>query len=1266
MTALRINEASGSLGSLQISDGFGSFLTGSLIAGPNITITNDGSGSFAITASAETGTAIGEAEDGTYNDGLFTDFAIDTPIGTAIDRFNEVLKALAPAPAPSLTNINSLQTGTNLFLSFGSSNDQSSATPSYANVASSAGLAAAVDVNGAYNVTTSSNNIRLGAFNGDIHVSGVLNSNVDANSQGNNVQNYPLFSFGDSEIGILRLNVNGSTIKEVDLTESFIGSGSSGIGTGSHLDNNGSGFNFFSQPTTGTFSNGNAFNSFQHRTGQFVISSDSQRLGWNYARILHVKTGSTITTNYVEWVNDDNEDQLVSAGNSLTFEGSGSVHLSGVEYFKSGNSQYKVNVSNTYKYVYDDNNVTFSTSNNAASSDSPVFTIAGQSKPTIGGSEDHTKVLHITGSGNVSANYFISGSLTAGVNVTHPFKSNLSNSGQSSVTGILMYNLSNTSTDTSETFLRENFRIVSGSYNNQSALTDAGNVWNSTVHMTASNGSHANGLQFYNKRLYSSANTLRSGDFRSTSDGGKLDNAPSENPNYSGESGQRTFYRWFKNTTGSTKYDFSITINGSGTTIVPAATALNSSRVRVFVKFPSNSTRETGWLDLATEFVLDSYSDNDGAHTANGGLSFDSSLNATNIVTLGTVGVANNEYIGIRIEADTSWSGFISQISVTFGAGTGTITAIPDLDDIDCNDDGTDSNLSFGSSKSIADYTNVGDSAGLGSAVDINGIYETDSNSNNLRRSVFAFDTIIEGDLNEDVAATSPDFVANSFSDANSGSLVLEINGSNIHTVSLAGTFNNIGAGSPGSGTGTSFTSNSGFFDLSVWEPAEFDNEVPYFLEVQRTGKYRVHTNHQRNGWNYARVKHIGPWGTRNTNYVEWVNDVSGSTNDIASAGNNLTIFGDDSFSFISGVKYFNSPSASIETRVSNLYRNVYSDSSSAITFANLTNATGTKIIQSGSGLTSTKITSAANDSLQNLNTTANSQNTVLHATGTINFSQAKSLPGSSLTTSHNCAAAMTFAHPLKSNHTTSTQTTTNLLVWTPSNTSDTNLNEHFTSENFRLVSNTYGAQSDISGGSNNWNSQRSINDQSSYSEHATGLLVYDTYLISPKKAGSSGDFRNHDEGGGIESPAGNVNYSSLTNSTRDFFRSFLNNTTNDLARISITLYGDATLVGKTGANAASLGANKNIFVELKIPGKTDFLDLGKPSAGAGNISGGDGCLFGDLNGTIDANGETNVCTFNGLTVNGTTAGAEYFVIKISASENWTGYLDRIQVAWSG
>ncbi len=138
----------------------------------------------------------------------------DTPIGTAVDRFNEVLKALAPAPAPSLDDINSLQTGTNLFLSFGTSNDQSSATPAYVSVAGTAGIASAVDVNGAYNVTTSSNNLRLGVFNGSTHISGVLNADIESNSQGNSIQNYPAFSFGDGDTGVLGLDVNGSTIKK--------------------------------------------------------------------------------------------------------------------------------------------------------------------------------------------------------------------------------------------------------------------------------------------------------------------------------------------------------------------------------------------------------------------------------------------------------------------------------------------------------------------------------------------------------------------------------------------------------------------------------------------------------------------------------------------------------------------------------------------------------------------------------------------------------------------------------------------------------------------------------------------------------------------------------------------------------------------------------------------------------------------------------------------------------------------------------------------
>ena len=65
-------------------------------------------------------------------------------------------------------------------------------------------------------------------------------------------------------------------------------------------------------------------------------------------------------------------------------------------------------------------------------------------------------------------------------------------------------------------------------------------------------------------------------------------------------------------------------------------------------------------------------------------------------------------------------------------------------------------------------------------------------------------------------------------------------------------------------------------------------------------------------------------------------------------------------------------------------------------------------------------------------------------------------------------------------------------------------------------------------------------------------------------------------------------------------------------------------------------------------------------------MSDGDGALSGDLDSAADGSGALNTCTFNGLTVDGTVSGAEYFVIKISAHKNWSGYVSRIDVGWSG
>jgi hypothetical protein len=65
---------------------------------------------------------IGLPDVGDYTDGLFSYFTADTKIGTAVDKFNEILKSLSPQPAPNFSAISFNQTGVAGKLSFGSSN----------------------------------------------------------------------------------------------------------------------------------------------------------------------------------------------------------------------------------------------------------------------------------------------------------------------------------------------------------------------------------------------------------------------------------------------------------------------------------------------------------------------------------------------------------------------------------------------------------------------------------------------------------------------------------------------------------------------------------------------------------------------------------------------------------------------------------------------------------------------------------------------------------------------------------------------------------------------------------------------------------------------------------------------------------------------------------------------------------------------------------------------------------------------------------------
>ena len=1207
-------------------------------AGDNISIS---SGVISSTAAAST---IGSAEDGTYTDGLFTNFINSTPIGTAVDRFNEILKILAPSPAPDVSRINaSTGAGVSSKLSFGSGN----AISGYTNV-SAVGSFAAVNVSGTYESATSGNDFRRGTYDGTTTVEGIVNFHVPADTYDNAVNNYPVDSFGNAETGSLELYLNDTLLHSIELTSSVIGAGNPGSGTGTHVNSNGSGFINVSVTASAEDRSQNKFDIFQHRTANYRVHTSDQANGLNYVVVKHSGSWGYKTTNHAQWVNDSNSNALTATNARFAnASGTGSKYLSGVQYFKSGSANYLVDVNNAYRNVYTSQNISFTATS---------CSISTQSFPDLntGSGEDETKVLRITGSASTTSNVSLSGSITASVNVAHPLKSDLSSAGSATSTGFLIYDVAGTSTALRELFKIETYRLVSGSYDNQSDIDSGG--WNSETHMTGSNN-HSDGLQFYNARLYSPTKTIQSGDFRDNSEGGPFGVAPAGNPNYSGETGLRTFYRYFRNSTGATKRDIVLTTSGSSTTIVPADTALSSGRVRVFVKIPGS----TGWMDVAEAFSYDTTTDHAGAYV----LSFDNTVDATNYMSFGTKGVANGEDIVMKVEANTSWTGYLNDIVVSFGAGEGSAPSeAPQLDDIDINDAGANVKLSFGSSKAITGYANVSTSTG-NSAVDINGAF---IDSGDIA-GVFDGSTVIDGELNEDVSSSGTSYVANSFNNAATGSLRLEVNGAVVHTIDLSNA--SVGAGNPGSGSDTELNGNSsGFTNLSTYKPGTYStNNIPDWTKLYRTGKFQVGTADQQNGWNYVRVLHSGSEiGQVTTNYVEWVND--NNSDALAASATVLDSFSGSATGFyMSGVQYFTRCTSSFRYAASNVYKNVYYRSSDGISFPTTTQTTVSNITTNGPGLASPGTTSGTTKALPSLSTSTNSQNHALYVTGTISFDPSESLVGVYATTSHTASVSGRVKHPLKSNLTTSTLSQHSFLVFSGSENGDLNSNEYFDGEKYRIQSGSYTSQASVTNAGNVWASTASINDAGTYPNYANGLLLYNDYLLSPQVGGLNGDFRGVINGGSLQSPPGNPNYSSVTTSTREYYRYFQSNQVGDVSLATVTLYGDANLVAKGGAfNTGTPGANKNIHLEVKIPGDTGWLDMARPASVSEDVTedvGGFNGGGGDVNQTIDTDGTSYGINFRTATLNGTSGGtADYLVVRVTAHKDWTGYLTRINFTY--
>jgi len=1196
----------------------------------------DSSNNIVLTSSAGGSAAagiIGDAEDGDYTDGLYTDFTTNTLVGVPIDRFNEVLKILAPSPSPALSRVNSdTATGTTVKLSFGAANVLSDYTSSN----TAAGFTA-VNVNGEYAEGTSGNNFRLGVYKNNTDITGFLNFHVVESAQ-NGYVSYSTDAFGNAEAGSLKLELNGNVIHTVSLS-GLTGAGNPNTGSASSLTGD-SGFTNVSVTASSFDGNNSEWYIFKHRTAKIKVDVTDMIPGWNYVRAIHTVGSTDYATNYVEWINDPSgstNDLSVSNGRIENISLVGSKYLSGVQYNTDATANYKVDINNLYRNIYAASGtpVSFAVSNST--------TPSAQAVPSINtsGGENHTKVLGVTASLNYNSNSLISGSITANVSVTHPFKSTISTTGSATTgNGFLIDNRTLASTNTSEKFHDETFRKTSGSYGAQGNVTAGTALWSSQNHMTGGGASgHTDGLIMFNQRLYSpiDADIPAGGNFSS------IANVSSGQPNYSGVSGTRTFYRSIQNTSNADLYNFKIESTKNGTTYNNSS--LGTGNVHVFVKIPGT----TGWMDASQAFVYGNTADGNGA------LVSAASDSDTHVVSFGTNAVADDNYIMLKILADESWTGYISQLDFTLPANQ--TQATPQvLSDINIVDSGIEAKLSFGVSNAIAGYSNANGASISLTSYNSNEAYTVTDN----KRGILTVATVMNGTINDAIAGGSG-YPSDSFFNGYSGSLVLEVNGSDVHTTDLSSTLNSIP---------NDFNSNSSGFNLSAVSFSTLSS-IPNYIKPYRTGTYQIGTADQRSGWNYARIKH----GSNTTNYIEWVLDPSGAIDNTVVSSPVLSDFNHNDIYYQSGIKYFASrPSASFAYTASNFYSNVYQNGT-GIQFPTTDRCSISNTRVTGSGIYTTSSAVSSLD-MPLLNNSDGCETTSIEITGTVLFDSLVSISGGlGRFTDYDVSVTGRVLHPFKTNRTTSTSSKTSFMVYSGSiGSTNLNTNEYFNTEDYRIVSGNYVSQSNTTSSVNTWNPQTHMNAANA---HGDGMVTVNGYAISPFQIGKTGDTRNNSEGStGLQAPAGNPNYSVLSDDVRTYYRYFRNET--GLAKatgFSVKLYGDAYLCAKGGSfYTGTLGENKNINVELKVPFDPAFTGLDDTSTAWGDVvrpyqagvqpdADGIGIYSGgntDLNQTVDSNGRAIGIQLLEKQIRDD----QYFVLKISAHKNWTGYLSRIEIVY--
>ena len=570
----------------------------------------DGTGGGSSGGSSGAG-VIGAAEDGTYTDGVFTDFVPSTPIGTAIDRFNELFMSLVPSKAPDLSDWSGSRTGgVNGKLSFSSTQGITGSTYFGADLAPSP-----VAIDGTW--TSSGKRLSIYAASSTVDITGVLNSQVLASGTVPTPA-YVASSFGDADLGTLTLNVNGVIVSTASLTTlTAINNTSSSTISGFVL----------SAATASKFPIGSSFEQFKNRTGTWLLKNNDTRFryGYNYVIAEHKFSTTTRTLTRYEFIVDHNTTDTTFSNFSITsYTLTGSKYLSGIGFFEGGTINYNNQIDNLYRNTYYSGSdaITFvdnSTAGNAGTN--PILNISTQFLlPPSGGNELKSITLSTEptmGNGSsITFTLFTSGvrRLNDPIGLYTIAKRTLQGTrqgGTASITNVYLDNIVSTSTNTFEGFDDELKRLQTGSYN---LITDvASGTWVSSQSLTTGNSNHNTGLQVFGSALrYPTTNYTTPGSLTTNKNFGI------SGADYSIATGERSYYRYFYQASPTTG-NFKINIAGSGGTFVAASTSITGNQIKIEFKLPGSAAETTGWLDAYNDFATGVWTDGSGGRKASNG-----------------------------------------------------------------------------------------------------------------------------------------------------------------------------------------------------------------------------------------------------------------------------------------------------------------------------------------------------------------------------------------------------------------------------------------------------------------------------------------------------------------------------------------------------------------------------------------------------------------------------------------------------------------------